>query len=202
MSDHSLQSIELLPSTDNLKLRLQSLAMLDAILMKDWEMRYFSFNSGWGVGESMGSMRNGQGDEFFILFDQTGAAGKVLVHEDSLDEQRNALIRSQIPQEFSSFRNEAAFSLNKATYFFWQRPGQSWSVQPARTNYPLLAFVADEGDHYCSWARDYYEIEIEKASVRSIFKHTPLTRELVQSLNPEVTSIDIAEDVNQIGYPS
>jgi hypothetical protein len=32
----------------------------------------YSFNSKWGEGEMMASMRNGSGDEYFILFDSHG----------------------------------------------------------------------------------------------------------------------------------
>ena len=38
----------MIPPINELKRKLQSLAMLDAILMTDWPSRYFSFNSKWG----------------------------------------------------------------------------------------------------------------------------------------------------------
>lgn len=62
-----------LPDIEDLRKLTQSLAMLDAIMSPEWEYRYYSFNSKWGEGEMMASMRNGSGDEYFILFDSHGA---------------------------------------------------------------------------------------------------------------------------------
>jgi hypothetical protein len=47
----------------------------------DWEYRYFSFDSKWDLNEMMASMRNGQGDDFFILFNNNGAIIKGFDHE-------------------------------------------------------------------------------------------------------------------------
>ena len=51
----------------------QSIAMLDAVLMPDWELRYYSFNAHWGPGEMMALMRNGGANHYFILFNCQGA---------------------------------------------------------------------------------------------------------------------------------
>lgn len=61
-----------LPDIEGLRKLTESLAMLDAIMSPEWEYRYYSFNSKWGEGEMMASMRNGSGDEYFILFDSHG----------------------------------------------------------------------------------------------------------------------------------
>ena len=58
------ENLDGLPDVARLKRLLQSMAMLDAILMPEWEYRYYSFNALWGEGEMMGSMRDGAGDEF------------------------------------------------------------------------------------------------------------------------------------------
>ena len=57
----------LLPEIDTLKKRMQSLAALDAVVCPDWENRYFSFDKAWALGESLGSIRNGSGDEVFVM---------------------------------------------------------------------------------------------------------------------------------------
>ncbi|WP_165497819.1 hypothetical protein [Pseudoduganella albidiflava] len=48
---------------------MQSLAMLDAILEEEWGFRYFSFDAGWSLDAKMGSMRNGQSNDLFAVFD-------------------------------------------------------------------------------------------------------------------------------------
>jgi hypothetical protein len=47
----------------------------------DWQYRYFSFDSRWGAGEQMASMRNGQGDQYFALFNRAGCWLKGFDHE-------------------------------------------------------------------------------------------------------------------------
>ena len=56
-------SPDLLPSIQEVRRIAQSLAMLDAILSPEWDDRYHSFNSAWGLNEEMASMRNGSGDD-------------------------------------------------------------------------------------------------------------------------------------------
>src|SRR5689334_10660936 len=75
---------EQLPGIENLRRLTQSIAMLDAIICPEWEYRFYSYNSKWGVGEQMASMRNGCGDHWFLLFDLNGAALVGFAHEYSL----------------------------------------------------------------------------------------------------------------------
>ncbi|MGA7805455.1 hypothetical protein [Bradyrhizobium sp.] len=70
-----------LPDVFSLKRLLQSVAILDAVICPEWPHRYYSFNANWATGEMMGSMRNGQGDEFFALFNSHGAFIKGFDHE-------------------------------------------------------------------------------------------------------------------------
>lgn len=64
----NIVNINDLPSIDEVKRRSQALALLDAILMPQWEFRYFSFNCNWdGSGnEMMASMKDGSGGEYFL----------------------------------------------------------------------------------------------------------------------------------------
>jgi hypothetical protein len=50
--------LKILPGPDQLKSLCQSLAMLDAIMSPDWEYRYYSFDSKWGLDEMMASIAN------------------------------------------------------------------------------------------------------------------------------------------------
>jgi hypothetical protein len=62
------KKLDTIPDVESLKKLCQALAMLDAIISPEWEYRYYSFDSKWAQGEMMASMRNGSGDEYFILF--------------------------------------------------------------------------------------------------------------------------------------
>ena len=203
MNNHCISNILSLPDTSNLRDKLQSLAILDAILMQDWEMRYFSFNSKWGPKEMTGSMRDGQGSEFFFLFNPVGVAGKIYCKEEVRVSDVSSIL-ARVPNVFSSFLNEAAFSINIATYYLWRQLEDSlWSIAPDRiSEIPFLAFVVDQGEYYSAWAESYYEIDINRESVNAVFRHEPLTNELIASLNPEMEISTILVDCQEIGYPS
>jgi hypothetical protein len=121
---HYLSRSSLIPPIYELRGKLQSLAMLDAIVMTDWQFRYFSFDSKWGPNEMMGSMRDGEGNEFFFLFDPHGAAGKLYSKETALGQFAASALDS-VPTDFSSFLNEPAFSIDLATCYVWRRPSDN-----------------------------------------------------------------------------
>jgi len=70
-----------LPDIERLRRLAKSIAMLDAIISPEWEYRSYSYNSHWGQDEEMASMRNGCGDDWFLLFNSHGAALKGFAHE-------------------------------------------------------------------------------------------------------------------------
>ena len=78
-------SLSLLPSIAETRRITRSLAMLDAILCPEWECRYYNFNCAWGLCEKMASMRNGAGDDWFLLFNSEGAVLKGYHHEFTAD---------------------------------------------------------------------------------------------------------------------
>src|ERR1044072_267162 len=96
-----------LPNIDALKNLCQSLAMLDAIMSSDRDYRYYSFDSKWGKGEMMATMRDGSGDEYFILFNSAGAIIKGFAHESPMSPYANESrkvwpgVLDDVPAEFS-----------------------------------------------------------------------------------------------------
>jgi hypothetical protein len=199
---HVLPNSAMLPSPDDLSGKLQSLAMLETILMADWEMRFFSFNSKWGPGEMMASMRDGQGSEFFFLFNAAGVAGKIYCDGNRLGANAASAL-AEVPRDFSTFLDEPAFSINTATCYLWRHFGdRSWSVAPEGVvEIPLLAFVADQGEYYRTWAEDYYEVELDVNAVRAVFRQQHLTGQLVLSVNPKAEMEAVLADAKEIGYP-
>ena len=131
MARISTNSLTLLPDATALKRLLQSMAMLDAILCPEWEFRYYSFNAHWSEGEQLGSMRDGQGDDFFALFNRTGCFLKGFVHDAPAaqrDVSLDALIE-EISPEFAECLSEPAFKIDETTFCIWRRYSDSaWQV--------------------------------------------------------------------------
>lgn len=209
--------IEKLPSISNLKRVSQSLAMLDAILEPEWEYRYYSFNQHWADGEQMGSMRNGEGSWYFILFNSTGAFLKGFEKDCPLGNffRENGTtypgVLDDVPTQFDAALNEPAFFIGEATFCFWRQSDDSgWhrgtfdlpvGVDPDGSR-SLLNLLYEGPTAFQKWARAYYERKVSIRGVESVFHHDPLTVSLVRQLNPDRSFSDLAEDIEEIGYPA
>ncbi len=207
----STSKLQDIPDVPTLKRLLQSIAMLDAILEPERQYRYFSFNARWSERETMGSMRNGQGDDYFVLFNAGGAFIKGFVHDAAIVGQRvpAELFYRGLPVEFEECAREPAFSPESVTFCLWRLNSQrSWS----RSEIPLSGIDADGSarllamldgcpETYRAWGMDYYERDIAAEYVAAVYRHEPLTEAVIQALNPEQRLAFLKDDVEQIAYP-
>lgn len=209
----STRDLAALPDIAGLRRLTRSLAMLDAIVCEDWESRYYSFNSHWAEGELMASMRNGSGDHWFALFTEAGAALHGLAHEAPMF--RNAQpwpgIWESLPERLSGFRAEPAFDTANSTFCIW-RLSQDRTWRRGDVEYvpghddpdgsgALLAILDGQPETYRAWASAYYERELRLDAIAAVYRHTPLTGELVRALDPDATLERLRDDIDEIGYP-
>lgn len=195
-----LKEIEDLPNIKKIKKIAQSLAMLDAIVMPEWEYRYFSFDAHWDKDEMMASMRNGEGNEYFILFNNDGVVGKLFSKDRPLDTNQTKNILKNIPSKFSSFIGEAAFNMDDISFCFWNI-NNNWSSLPNSTEIPYLNFLTGNSKLYKQWADEYYEDDFDLNSINKILEYKPISKEIVQKLNKNITFDNLIEEINEIGYP-
>lgn len=190
--------------------------MLDAILSPDWEYRYYSFNSKWATGEMMASMRDGSGNGYFILFDENGAAIKGFDHEAEISPWNSepAVIwpgmYDNVPAQFSSFLNEAAFSIDDVTFCIWKRYlDASWQCgirelpegEDPDGSKQMLKILDGDPVTYQEFARNYYNVELPLEAIEHLYANLPLTEKIVRSLNAELSCSDVEKDRNEIAYP-
>ncbi len=200
---------DLLPTIDVLRLRAQALAMVEAIVSPDWDSRYYSFNASWSADEAMASMRNGQGDEWFILFGTAGAGIKGLAHETAMarDSQLSARTRQAVPASLSSFLDEPAFNWTWMSFCYWCEVGDPrWHRVASPTvgddgSAHLLKLLMAPASSYVEFAADYYETTLPLSDVEAIYAHRPLTQALLAAINPELSLEDVQADAKEIGYP-
>jgi hypothetical protein len=206
-----------LPDIEALKRLSQSLAMLDAIMSLDYESRCYSFNSKWGADKMMASMHKRSGDEYFILFNFYGAIIKGFTFESPMNpyatESGNPWpgVLNEVPEEFKDFLSEPAFTIEDATFCVWRRYiDTSWRV--GSIDYPegdnsdgseaLLHILDGQPPTYKEFAEEYYEREIELSAVEHVYRHRPLTSEIVAELNADVSLEKLKADIEEIGYPN
>jgi hypothetical protein len=202
-----------LPGLTEIRRRTQSLAMLDAIVSPEWEFRYYSFDAHWGAGEEMASMRNGCGDDWFLLMDRAGAALKGLAHESELagDATLAAEVQRQVPPAFASFLGEPAFGMEWLSFCYWRaaddaawhkvvHPDPRLATADDESAY-FLALLVEPPSSYQEFASEYFEVDLPLAAIEAVYAHTPLTPGLVRSLNEELPMSQAREFASEIGYP-
>lgn len=213
----STRDLSGLPDVGTLEKITRSLAMLDAILSPEWEYRYFSFNAQWDttLGERMASMRNGSGDEYFLLFSGRGAIMKGFDHESPMSSWSNEShkawpgVLDSVPPEFAAFLKEPAFNIADTTFCIWRTRGDSqWhrgiisfpeGPDPDGSEGLLWALGGDQRT-YQQFARDYFGMDLDLSAVRHVFDHAPLTPDLVRRLNPERKYAALVTEGIEIGY--
>ncbi|MFG3715526.1 hypothetical protein [Micromonospora sp. NPDC047730] len=212
--------VRALPDIQVLRERCRALAMLDAIMSPEWELRYYSFDSRWAPDEQMASMRNGSGDVWSIVFSPAGAFIRGFDHESPMssagndDELWPGLVDT-VPEVFSAYVDEPAFSCEgrlEATVCLWRQHGEDqWHAgeidfpdgdDPDGANRLFKVLVEGTPAAYQRFAEDYYETAVDLEAVGETFALRPLTDELVRRLNADLVVADLAEDLAEIGYPS
>lgn len=181
-------------------------------MCQEWDGRYYSFNAAWAGGQRMASMRDGSGDEFFIVFEAGRAFIKGFAHERSDAIQRYSLeiAKAQVPEVFAACLEEPAFTPDYASFVLWHPGGEAgWSALELGLpdagdpdgSADLLAILAGSPEQYVAFAAWYFESEVPLAAVERVYGNEPLSKALVQQLNPELALEEILEDLEEIGYP-
>lgn len=164
----------------------------------------------------MASMRDGSGDDYFILFNSQGAIIKGFAHESSMSpwatESKQVWrgVLDEVPSEFQGFLTEPAFSMSDTTFCIWRRNvDPSWQV--GQIDYPEeddpdgsedLLFILDGAPTtYREFAEQYYERPVDLSAVIHVYEQKPLTSEILEVLNPEVSREALELDLEEIGYP-
>ncbi|MCC2974388.1 hypothetical protein [Massilia sp. IC2-476] len=206
-----------LPAPDILKRVMQSLAMLDAIVEEECEYRYFSFDASWSPDAQMGSMRNGQGDDLFAVFDPAGCFIRGFDHESAMSPWASNSAKvwpgvlEDVPRQFSSSLTEPAFHMDDTTFCIWFPAGdQAW--RQGAIAYPLtsdpdgalwmLSYYRGGPQTYHDFAQHYYEVDIPVEAIARVYKHEPLSPALIEALGSSRRFDQLAVEGSAIGYPT
>ncbi len=213
----STRNLAALPDTGKLKALCQSLAMLDAIMSAEWASRYYSFNNHWDDEAALASMRDGSGDDYFILFVPAGVVIKGFAHEAAMSPYRVQPplvwpgVLDAIPEALKVPLSDPALSLEDVTFCIWNAV-QDKQWQTGNISFPnaassdgsenLLGILDGKPETYQKYAEEYYEREISLEVIQQIYDHQPLTTGILTAINPEAAWEDLEEDIAEIGYPS
>jgi hypothetical protein len=189
-----------LPPPAKLELICKGIAALDAMLSEDWESRRYSFNAAWNAkaNQRMASMRNGSGDDWFIVFAPGGAFVKSLWHEHRREDV--ATIYAGLPAALAPQLEEAAFSMDAVTFGGFH-DGCAWTLRGnAGPMARELAILSGDPAAYRAYAADYFEVEVPPGAIAHVLRGAPLDARLVASISTERTLAQLKEDLAEIGY--
>ena len=183
-----------LPKIEDCKRIFKAISVIDAIIMPEWEYRYYSFNSKWDTNQMMASMRDGSGNSFFSLFTEAGLIIKGF-DKNHVTTLKNVEIHEMdvykdVPGIFNEFLNEPAFDIENTTFCVWnQKTKEIWeaSKQYKEEELDLLMILITKAKGYVDWASEYYEKEIPFNVVKDIFDGKPINQKMICLLNPDST---------------
>lgn len=196
-----------LPENEVLRKKAQALAMLDAIVCRDWELRYHSFNSRWAPGEMLASMRNGSGDHYFSLFNRAGVILKGFAHESSVSLCKESDFVEAVPPGLIEIFSEPAFAPEETTFCIWRSTEErAWKTvgscnDASDGSAALLGCLLGGPKDYRDWAENYYGSPLDLKAIQDVFNFVPLTQETVSRLNPSVSLQELASELIETGYP-
>ena len=167
-------------------------------------------------------MRNGSGDEFYAVFTPAGSQFKGYAHETPMSPYRRTPpavapgVLDGLPAEFAPLLHEPALDLESTTFCIWRKHDDpQW--QRGNIRFPeerdpdgsqqLLSLLDGNPESYTRWADEYYEDlwddgrQLQLSDVTKIYRHDPLTSDMVAALNPERRFDELRKEADEIGYP-
>jgi hypothetical protein len=220
----STRDLRLLPDVQRLRLAFQSMALLDAIIMPEWQFRYYSFQApteNFG-GIAIGYMRNGSGDDVHAIFGHVGCVIRGFAHEYPMSPYASDPVQvfpgvlSEVPEDFKDCLAAVHSDWWRATTFcVWRRHSDRCWYR-GNINFPdhhrhdpdgsefLLSAYDGRPETYQRWAEGDYSgtgPTFSLDAIRSVFEHRPLTDEIIRELNPERSLSELLTEVQEIGYP-
>ncbi|TGK10674.1 hypothetical protein EHO58_01440 [Leptospira selangorensis] len=212
----STKNLNKLSDIKTIKNLSKSLAALDAILCSEWEFRYYSYDSKWSDSEELGSMRDGSGSEYKILFNQYGAA----INGFDCDSKMSPWISKKpkywpglfenMPSEFQEFIDTEPIPSIGTTFFIWRlNKDKTWKT--GTVTFPKgrddgseeLLYILDGNPlTYQKWAEEYYEMEVSLDLVKKIYGMNKIDASFLKKLKVEIDDLDqLRNDLVDIGYP-
>jgi hypothetical protein len=189
-----------LPPPAELERITRGLATLDAILCEDWEMRYYSFDRTWGQAERLASMRDGEGDEWFLLFTKAGAFLKGLAHEHPPGKVE--AIYKGLPAKLRGWLDEPAFTMEDTSYGGWY--DKAWVIRGAPKLKKVMAehlgVLGGDPKRYKAHAKAYFEVDVPLDAIAHVLAGKPLDQALVKRIGGERTLRAMKKDLAEIGY--
>lgn len=195
---------ERLPEPTRLQQLCRALALLDEIFEPEWSLRYFSYDTKWGAGGHLATIRTGEGEGCAVWFSPKGT---VIAGADPASRaakiapaERIEHMYSKLPRPLSAARIE----FDEATFALWRLPSdKSWHTHPLARGSDgsagLLWILDDEPDTYVRHARDYFDRKIARGDVAAVYAGT-IDAAIVARLNEDANVRRVLTSAKKLGF--
>lgn len=205
----STQNYSDLPDAATLQQLCKAMAVLDAVNSPEWDYRYHSYDPNWGLDEAVFQLNTGEGDEMLILFRPEGCC--INGYVEGYAQPDKAQVTQGLPAAFEEFVFGEPVGSIGTTFCLWYTPAQGWQTGRLDENADdgseeMLYLLDARPESYAEWANEYFVEDsgrplIQVDDVAHVYRGEPLTKELVQRLNPELDDWEqLAIDMQEIGY--
>lgn len=197
---------------ESLRQRLAAMSILDVILCSEDWLRRYQYNPRWDEDAALASVRNGAGDEIYIVFTPEGVIVKGFDHESGMspyareDGEIWPGIYEQTPSSLLDRLNDEALGKEGVTFCLWRESGdQVWRC--GEIDFKglddgsrfLLGMIYEAPQDYVDWAEDYYDMKLPVDIVAQVYKGEPVSEEMILALNPERDVRIALKEIYEIG---
>lgn len=187
-----------LPPPVELERICKGLATLDAIVCEEWQFRYYSFDGKWSPKERMAHMRNGSGDDWFLIFSGGLAFMKCFWHEHR--REAAARVFADLPAVLAPLMKEPALEVELVTFGGFH-DGERWTLRgdaaPMREE---LERLTGDPRAYREFAAEYFELDLSLESIGHVLTGAPLDASVLQALGSERSLLELEGDLAEICY--
>jgi hypothetical protein len=211
----STRNLSALPGIDAIRLRLQQMSALEAVLAIEYGTPEYEFHPKWQPSEQLGAIKNGSGDELFAHFTPSGCFIKGFAHESIMTPYRTKPpslwpgLLSSVPAVFASSLNEPAFDIPSTTFVVWRLAADPvWHTDEIEFpdhnfgdgSQELLVRITMGASEFAEWLAENYETEIDGDIVDHVFQNRPLTDTQLQAINSSAVIFALRRAVQETGF--
>jgi hypothetical protein len=205
---------ERLPSPSALLKLTRALSVLDEILWPDWDWRFYSFDKERD-GTCLASMRNGEGDLWYLLLlPNGGAVLRGFDHNSVMNPYRHEDERlwpglfDGMPRSLLPWKNAVDIEPHEVTFVMWHPPRGRWqagSVTLPAGDDPdgsewLLELLNGDPASYARYTDDRLGHAVDLDAIRAVYNGS-LDARIIQRLNPRADESSILKAARKMGFP-
>ena|ERR1700733_2605227 len=186
-----------LPPPRELERICKGIAALDAMVSEDWQYRAYSFTATWGA-DRMASMRNGAGDDWFIVFARAGVFVKSFWHE--YEHEDVAAIYKGIPVGLAPLVREPSFLMEDVTFGGFH-DGTKWTLRGnAKPLVEEFAVLSGDAAAYQSYIAAVFDVKLPLDAIAHVLAGKPLDAKLVARITKDRTLAELRAELAEISY--